>query len=142
MGIGDWGLGFLDNKPYFVYNKKKGLYMRYQFGDEQIDALTGKQVGVKNIILYTTGVDSIRYAGTEYLNLTLSGEGEGKYICGGRMIDITWTRGSETERTRFYDKDGKELILAPGNTWICLIERQHMDENKYYKSKDLLKNNY
>ena len=116
--------------------------MRYQFGDEQIDALTGKQVGVKNIILYTTGVDSIRYAGTEYLNLTLSGEGEGKYICGGRMIDITWTRGSETERTRFYDKDGKELILAPGNTWICLIERQHMDENKYYKSKDLLKNNY
>ena len=123
---------FINNKPYFIYNKKKQKYERYQFGDKQIDADTGKQVAVKNIILYTTAGDSSLYAGTDYLNLPLVGEGEGKYICNGKMIDIKWEKSGDTETTEFYDKDGKEIILAPGNTWICLCEKQRYESNEYY----------
>ncbi len=125
---------FYNNKPYFIYNEKKGKYLRYQFGDKQIDALKGKQVAVKNIILYTTASDSSIYSGTDYLDISLVGEGEGKYLCEGRIIDITWEKKSDTAQTKFYTKDGSELVLAPGNTWICLIEKQHMDENHYYSS--------
>ncbi len=125
---------FYNNKPYFVYNKESQSYDRYQFGDKQIDALDDEQVSVKNIILYTTAGESSLYSGTDYLNLPLVGEGKGKYICNGKMVDITWEKTGDTKPTKFYDEDKKELVLAPGNTWICLIERQKMDENQYYKT--------
>ena len=123
---------YINNKPYFKYNKKKGTYDRYQFGEKQIDGKNNKQVSVKNIILYTTAGDSSLYSGTEYLNLPLVGSGEGKYICNGKMIDITWEKNGDTEATGFYDKNGDELVLAPGRTWICLIERQKMESNNYF----------
>ena len=123
---------FLDNKPYFIYNKKTQTYDRYQFGDKQIDAKNKKQVSVKNIIFQTSASDSSLYAGTDYVNIPLVGSGAGKYFCQGRMIDITWEKESDTAQTRFYTKSGDELVLAPGNTWICLIEKQRMDANAYY----------
>ncbi len=125
---------FINNSPWFVYNKDKGTYDRYQFGDSQIDALDDEQVSVKNIIIYTTAGESSLYAGTDYLNLPLVGDGKGKYICNGRMVDITWKKKSDTAPTQFFDEDGNELILAPGNTWICLSERQKFDSNQYYKT--------
>ena len=42
---------YVDAKPWFLYNKKDGLYYRYEFGDKQVDGATGKQLAVKNIIL-------------------------------------------------------------------------------------------
>ncbi|MCR5097331.1 MAG: DUF3048 domain-containing protein [Lachnospiraceae bacterium] len=125
---------FINNHPYFVYNKDAGTYDRYQFGDRQIDALDDEPVSVKNIILYTTAGESSLYAGTDYLNLPLVGEGKGKYVCNGKMIDITWEKDGDTKPTKFYDTDGDELVLAPGNTWICLCELQRYKNNEYYET--------
>ena len=126
---------FYNNKPYFTYNEKTMTYDRFQFGDRQIDAADDKQVSVKNIIVYTTASASSLYQGTDYLNLPLNGEGEGKYICNGKMIDVTWEKKGDKEPTKFYDKDGDEIVLAPGNTWICLCERQKYESNQYYKTR-------
>ena len=123
---------FINNKPYFVYDKKTETYDRYQFGDKQIDALDEKQVSVKNIIFQTSASESSLYAGTDYLNIPLVGEGEGMFFSGGKMERITWKKSGDSEMTMYYDEDGREIKLSPGQTWICLIEKQKMDSNKYY----------
>ena len=123
---------FINNKPWFVYNEKKGTYDRYQFGDKQIDAIDNKQVSVKNIIFQTSASDSGIYPGTDYLNISLVGEGEGMYFSGGRMEHITWEKSGDSDPTKYFDESGQEIELSPGQTWICLIEKQRMDDNQYY----------
>lgn len=115
------------NKPSFVYDKKTKTYKRYQFGDEHIDVVDGKQVAVTNIIFQN--VSSAEYEGTQYLNLGIEGSGEGKFFTNGKMIDISWKKDGDI--TRYYDKDGEEIRLNPGKTWVCIIEEQHAKKSEF-----------
>ena len=44
-------LYYYDNDPYFIYDPETGDYTRYEFGEKQIDKITGEDVTVKNIII-------------------------------------------------------------------------------------------
>ncbi|MCR4998506.1 MAG: DUF3048 domain-containing protein [Lachnospiraceae bacterium] len=129
-------LYFQDNHPYFIYNSETGLYERYEFGEKQIDAIDGEQVAVKNILF--KNVPSSIYDGTQYLNLNVDGTGEGKYFTNGKMIDVTWEE-EYLGQTHYYDKAGNEIQINPGQTWVCLIENQHADENQFYATVDEFK---
>ena len=118
------------NKPYFVYNKDTGLYDRYQFGGAQVDGVDNEQVSVKNIIFQN--VPSSIYSGTQYLNIPLTGSGAGKYFTGGKMIDITWKKGSNSDITRYYDASGNEIVLNQGQTWVCLIQNSSAKKCQYF----------
>ncbi len=50
------------------------------------------------------------------------GSGTGKYITNGKCIDITWTRESESGKTRYYDTDGNEIVLNQGVTWVEIAQ--------------------
>ena len=111
--------GYVYNKPYFIYNQKDKQYYRYQFGDTQIDAETGEQLKYKNILVkYVTGT----YWPNGTPNYIVTGTGKGLYITDGKAEGVTWKNNSEYGPTKYYDKDGKEIILNQGKTWICQIE--------------------
>ena len=116
-----------DIKKYYAYDKKTKTYKRYQFGDEHIDVVDGKQVAVTNIIFQN--VSSAEYEGTQYLNLGIEGSGEGKFFTNGKMIDISWKKDGDI--TRYYNKDGEEIRLNPGKTWVCIIEEQHAKKSEF-----------
>ena len=118
------------NKPYFVYNKDTGLYERFQFGEEDIDAVDNSQVYAKNIIFQF--VPSSIYSGTQYLNIPLNGSGTGKFFTNGKMVDITWKKNSNSDITRYYDAAGNEIVLNPGKTWVCLIQNSYDDRSEIY----------
>ncbi|MCR5451922.1 MAG: DUF3048 domain-containing protein [Lachnospiraceae bacterium] len=126
-------LYYPDNDPYFVYNKKTGLYQRFEHGGKETDALDNKQIKVKNIILQN--VPCTNYSGTYKLNLTLNGSGEGKYITNGKVVSITWEKKSDNDITKYYDKKGNELVLNPGKTWVSLIEENRASGNQFYKNR-------
>lgn len=117
--------GYPINKPWFEYNKEDGLYYRYQYGDKQIDELTGEQIAYKNIIMQT--VDYYDY-GDGYYYITTTGSGTGKYITNGKAIDITWKKDKEFGVTRYYDLQGKEITLNTGKTWVCIIQDDREDK--------------
>ena len=48
------------------------------------------------------------------------------------MIDITWSRPSENDVTKYYDLSGKEIELNQGRTWVCTTENKYKEKNKYY----------
>lgn len=121
-------LYYFQNHASFVYDEKTKLYQRFEFGEEQIDAVDGKQIAVSNIIFQN--VDNSMYEGTPYLNLDVTGSGEGKFFTNGKMIDVTWKK-EEDGITRYYDEDGEEITLNTGKTWVCILEKQHVDKCEF-----------
>ena len=127
-------LYYLDNKPYFRYDEKRKNYLRYEFGQKEVDAVDGKQIRVKNILLQN--VDGGTFSDGLKLDLNLLGAGEGKYISNGKVIDITWQKASENDKTRYFDAStGQELLLNRGKTFVCLIQSDYADKNEFYAEK-------
>lgn len=116
------------NHPYFVYDSEKKTYARFQFSEEEIDAVDDKQVEVSNIIFQN--VANTLYDGGPYLNITVSGSGEGKFFTRGKMIDIRWEKEADGI-THYYDMSGNEIVLNQGKTWVCIIQKEYADENVF-----------
>ena len=127
---------FFNNEPYFIYNEETQTYDRYQFNKAQTDIVDGEQISVKNILFQTSASATSLYEETQYLNIPLVGSGAGKYFTNGKMIDVTWQKDSDTDITHYYDAAGNEIQLNVGKTWVCLIQSQYMDENKYYATEE------
>ena len=111
--------GYVYNKPYLIYNEETGLYEKYQFGEADTDGNDGKQLTYKNIIIQYAdqrNLDNSYYLG---YNLITSGK-TGWYITNGQAVPITWKKEADGEITRYYDEAGKEIVLNPGSTYICL----------------------
>lgn len=123
-------VGYTSNTPYFEYNKKEKQYYRFQYGGTHIDGATGKQLSYTNIIIQYA--DFTLYGDGKTLNMNHIGSGTGYYISNGKAIEITWSKNSETEKTVYRIKNGNELVMNAGKTWICVFppseqENVHID---------------
>lgn len=130
-----------DNKPWFVYNEKEKLYYRYQFGTEQMDEVTGKQLAVKNVIIQEVSVNAY-FDEEEHdrVDVGIVGKGNGKYITNGKCVDITWECGGNGQKTTYYDVDGNVLKLNQGKTWINVMDRNYATSNMVYSTLEIFEN--
>ena len=62
----------------------------------------------------------------DYRNINVHEPSWGYFITGGRMEDITWEKDGEYGVTHYYDASGREIVLNPGKTWICIIPTNDM----------------
>lgn len=108
------------NKPYFEYNKTDKLYYRYQFNEAHKDSLTGEQLSFKNLIIQFVKEWDIDKNGYQDMELA-DASGKGYYISNGTMVEITWKKKEATGWMRYYNKDGEELTINPGKTYIALF---------------------
>lgn len=105
----------------FKYNASSEGYDRYQFGSLHSDALNGKTLSYKNIIILFC--DSITYdkaTGTE-ISMDVTSGGTGFYISEGKYMDIIWHRDSNSN-LKFTDKNGNPLVINRGKTYIGLVK--------------------
>lgn len=107
------------NHPWFEYDAASGKYNRFQYGEAQIDELTGQQLQYDNIILEYASYQP--YDENGYLNIDTTSGGQGKFITRGQAEDISWRKDSEWGVTRYYDGNGQEIQLNTGKTWVCII---------------------
>lgn len=114
-------------KPWFEYNKKDGLYYRFEFGSSQKDGLTDKQLAVKNVIVQYCNSKVVDNVGR--LDITHVGSGKGLYITNGKCIDITWKRDSDYDRTHYYNESGQEIVLNQGKTWVEIAQNNYAEQN-------------
>lgn len=119
-------LGYRINKPWFEYNTNDNQYYRYQYGDKHIDDQNNEQLHCSNIIIQN--VSSSIYPDGKSLDITLTGSGEGWFITGGKAQKITWKKEDSMGQTKYYDKDGNEITLNTGKTWICIVQNEYADE--------------
>ena len=56
------------------------------------------------------------------LDIQLVGEGKGKYITNGQVIELKWVKKSRKDKVIYYNLEGEELVLNAGVTWIQVVE--------------------
>ncbi|MCL2717218.1 MAG: DUF3048 domain-containing protein [Lachnospiraceae bacterium] len=122
--------GYGISRPSFEYNEDDRLYYRFDYGKKHIDEMNNQQLAYTNIVLqYTYG--EVRDA-NDYLVFELHGSGKPvKIFTNGKVIDGTWRRSRDNEPAKYYDKDGHEIVLNQGKTWVCLIWEDFADFVEY-----------
>ena len=110
---------------YFEFNEDDGLYYRSQHlsgstDGPHIDALTGKQLTFKNILVQNTFYEEL---GEGYLAFQCHDTTrDGWFFTNGRGIHVNWEKTSDYGATRYYDDNGDEIVLNAGKTMICIVE--------------------
>ncbi len=107
------------NTTNYDYNLEEKLYYRLKDGKDHIDESDESQLRAKNIIIQEVATRTIDNEGR--LDITLIGEGIGKYITNGVGTDITWVKRDRKGKTYYLDKDGAEITLNPGVTWVQMV---------------------
>lgn len=109
-----------NNTTTYNYDEEKKVYLRDKDGKAHIDELDNSQLFAKNIIIQEVNIKVLDNEGR--LQVDLVGEGDGKYFTNGSFIDIKWEKKNRESKTYYYDKEGKEIVLNPGITWIQVIK--------------------
>ena len=100
----------------YEYDSENKVYKRSMSGQPHVDAVTGEQYTVKNIII--TPIANHSYDDYGRQELENIGSGEGYYITDGYAVPITWEKDSRSSQTIYRYKNGKEIKVNDGNTYI------------------------
>lgn len=121
-------LPFKHNGSELTYNAEDGLYYYSEYGSAHVDPQNGnKQLSFKNVIIQRVTYSQLDENG--YLIFNCIGEGqEAIYITNGKRINVTWTKRSDTEPTRYYDGMGDEITINTGKTYVAFVADQRWDE--------------
>lgn len=102
----------------YVYNPNEKVYYRSVNDKPHNDYVTKKQYFAKNIIIAYMDSSSISNDSKGRQNLDNIGSGNGYYITDGKAVPITWTKASRKEQTIYKYKNGEEIVVNDGNTFI------------------------
>ena len=107
----------------FVYDKATGEYWRYQYnGMPHVDANNEEQLSFKNVLILFTDINVIPGDAYGRLSVGTVGEGQGYYITNGKRKVINWSRSGKTTPIQMEYRNGDELILNSGKTFICVVD--------------------
>lgn len=104
------------NITTFVYDSENKMYNRMENGSNCVDHATKENVNTKNII-----VQKINYkvcSDNYYWDLQTIGSGEGYFITNGYAVPIAWKKDSRSGKTKYCYKNGQEIEVSDGRTYI------------------------
>ena len=102
----------------YKYNEEDKLYYRSANGKEHVDYVTKKQYTTKNIIIAYVSNEYIANDNKGRQTLNNIGTGNGYYITNGVAVPITWEKTGRKNKTIYKYKNGDELRVNDGNTFI------------------------
>ncbi len=111
-----------NNNVQWVYDKKTNFYYRYQSEEKHIDANNKKQISAKNLIIQKTNISSIDKEDRKKIKII--GKGEAIIFLDGKTIKATWKKNNKENRTRYFDKNNKEIKFNRGATWVEIIDQK------------------
>lgn len=102
----------------FVHDDELG-YVRVQDGAIHVTRegipLTATNVVVMQVV-YVANADD-----PQSVDAVTTGSGIASVLIDGRRWEGTWERGSAAEPYSFFDRNGVEVLLEPGTTWLTLV---------------------
>lgn len=117
------------NKINIVFNSGKstglqfhediGLYTASQYGGDYDDGNTKEAVTFQNVIAIYAPSKVLDNYGRLSINLFYGGEGY--FACGGKYEEITWSRENVNDCFHYFLKDGTELQVGEGTTYIAVL---------------------
>jgi hypothetical protein len=110
---------FIHNGSRLAFNPETRTYDYYDYGILHQDAEDGQVMTFKNVILQNVSFTSLDKNG--YMTYNVIGSGSGYYITNGKAIPITWSKGSETGMTHYFNAEGAEISINRGKTYIGIL---------------------
>lgn len=106
------------------WSRQDGMWLR-SHGSVPHALEGGSQVSATNVVVMSVEVTYpgtiVDAAGNPSPEVTLTGSGKAYVFRDGRMALGRWERASLGDVTKFVSKDGQEIALAPGTTWVELL---------------------
>jgi hypothetical protein len=115
-------ISYSQNANYEVewqYNAEEGVYYRFNAGQPHLDKNSNQQITAKNVIVLEALSRVIDDIGR--LEMNNIGHGPVLIYTQGTKQKGEWKKDHYSDRTRFVDKEGNDLLLSPGNTWIQVV---------------------
>jgi hypothetical protein len=103
---------------YWSWSRRLGAWTRSHGAEPHLDE-AGVPISATNVVVQV--VPAIVPSGGLTPHLDLTGSGRAYVFRDGRMIVGRWERDALSDITRFVTKDGQEIALAPGRTWVELF---------------------
>lgn len=108
---------------YWTWSRREGMWLRSHGDTAHIDE-GGGRISATNVVVQVVQVTAsqiIDAAGNTSPDVTLTGSGKAYVFRDGRVIVGRWERRTLDDLTRFTARDGSEITLAPGRTWVELL---------------------
>ena len=115
---------YQDNVIVYRYDRATNTYQRsVSVEGRQVDAGTKKKVAPKNVVIMRMvfgplGDDTHHHR----LEAQVTGSGVAWIATNGKTIKGTWRKKSATAPTLFYDKNGKQVTLTVGQTFVQVMK--------------------
>jgi len=107
----------------FTYSDSDKAYQVRQHARDMIDGNSGTpRPSFTNVLILQTDIKNTGDASGRR-DIRTTGEGNGYFFCGGKYIEITWSRTTTTSQFVYRHKDGSLLELGIGKTYICIISK-------------------
>jgi hypothetical protein len=113
------------NTVTYRYDRLTNTYRRSVSSEKkQIDRGRGKPVAPKNVIVMSMSFGPLNDGSKKHrLEAQFIGQGTAWIATNGKTIKGTWKKTSMTSPTRFYDKNGKQVILTVGQTFVQVMPK-------------------
>jgi hypothetical protein len=108
---------------YWSWNRRHHVWLR-SHGTTPHETTDGGQVSATNVVVMSVDVRPghiLDAAGNPSPVVTLTGSGPAYVLRDGRMIRGRWERKRLSDVTTLVARDGSEIALAPGRTWVELL---------------------
>lgn len=116
--------GFWKGWPEFdvtwEYDKDNNSYKRSNGGKPQVDLENNQQITAKNIVVQFAKQEG-PIDDHKHMLYQVIGNGKAIVYQNGQVIDATWKKSTQTSRTVFSNKQGKEIEFVRGQTWIEIL---------------------
>ena len=109
----------------FSYSSDDGLYYISQYGSAYVDGGNDEQVAVTNVFVLFASVTAIPGDTKGRLDTDLTGSGSGYYICGGKAVEIKWSKDRYESQFTFTYADGTGFDLGRGKSYIGIVPKNN-----------------
>jgi hypothetical protein len=105
----------------FEYDADKNVYYKFFNGSKHVDGRNGEQLSFTNVFVLETSISSRDEIDHKKIDWAGSANAKGYYISNGAMQEIRWSKagGNESSDLKFYDLNGKELVINRGKSYIA-----------------------
>ena len=127
-------LSSTNDDALFVYNEAEKVYYKSQYnGDPQMDCNVDKQISFTNVFALYCPINLRpgESGGERHKDIHMEEGGKGYYVSYGKLEEITWTKPTPNDPIKCYDKDGKEIEVNAGKSYICIVDTDFFEKTTY-----------
>lgn len=107
-----------DYEVVWKYNIAESRFELWLNGKQYLDD-NNQPIWSKNILIQLVQTKILDEVGRR--EITQIGEGEGKFLLNGKLLQAHWKKSYTNDRTRFYTANDQEIKLFPGKIWVEIV---------------------